>query len=468
MQVLGPLPCGLLLALSTGMLLAGEAITNAPALSAAQTAKFKEIRAKAEAGDAEAQLVLGCMYDDGVGVPQSSREAFKWWLKAADQGLAVAQNNVAAMYAAGVGMEGESDLARAAEWYRKSAEQGYPLAQATLGWMHYSGHGVAQDKQAAVQLWRKAGVQSALDKSTAQNEGRVDLVQQAGRDSARSSLGLYVSANVRKFTTRSGGSVTGALFDVLPDQILYIGEDGVPCRQLRFIDASDEVQKEFGYSVQKAEDYHRRQWEEAGVFRSENRAAEENFKVVAQIVSEYRRTHARTMSGGFESLDVANDVWNQINSKGISAKVRLGNTKEDITSIREANHAWVVAEVSPGTLVALEPQAGKIIPLAENRRYYHGYDLPGPTELKQYERVKRDYNEALAKKAKAAEEYRQVADRFGKPYDNQTGLLFNSPAERMAREPLAAESARRKAVLEQKDKDLTELANKLDDLLARK
>ena len=62
------------------------------------------LRASAEAGDAEAQFILGGMYVTGVGVPQDAAEAVAWYRRAAEQGNARAQSNLGAMYAGGVGV----------------------------------------------------------------------------------------------------------------------------------------------------------------------------------------------------------------------------------------------------------------------------------------------------------------------------------------------------------------------------
>ena len=59
----------------------------------AQTPFVDEIRALAEAGDAESQVNLGVMYDTGRGVPQDDAEAVRWYRLAADQGDADAQFN---------------------------------------------------------------------------------------------------------------------------------------------------------------------------------------------------------------------------------------------------------------------------------------------------------------------------------------------------------------------------------------
>jgi TPR repeat protein len=55
-------------------------------------------------------------------VPKDQAEAVRWFLRAAEQGLAEAQNNLGWVYANGFGVP--KDKAEAARWYRKAAEQG--------------------------------------------------------------------------------------------------------------------------------------------------------------------------------------------------------------------------------------------------------------------------------------------------------------------------------------------------------
>ena len=83
------------------------------------------------------------MYDNGEGVPQDYAEAVKWYRLAAEQGDALAQNNLGAMYDNGEGVP--QDYAEAVKWYRLAAEQGYALAQNNLGLMYEDGHGVPRD-----------------------------------------------------------------------------------------------------------------------------------------------------------------------------------------------------------------------------------------------------------------------------------------------------------------------------------
>jgi TPR repeat protein len=100
-------------------------------------------RPLADQGNAEAQLWLGIMYDEGPEVPRNDAEAIKWYRKAADQGVALAQFNLGMMYAKGEGAP-QND-AEAAQWYRLAADQGLAGAQFNLGIMYSKGRGVPQD-----------------------------------------------------------------------------------------------------------------------------------------------------------------------------------------------------------------------------------------------------------------------------------------------------------------------------------
>ena len=57
-----------------------------PKVDQEMSAKVKELREKALAGDAEAQLFLGQSYQRGSGVEKDLDEAIKWLRKSAEQG----------------------------------------------------------------------------------------------------------------------------------------------------------------------------------------------------------------------------------------------------------------------------------------------------------------------------------------------------------------------------------------------
>jgi TPR repeat protein len=118
---------------------------------------LREFRPLAEQGDADAQFLLGVMYDEGWGVAQDYAAAVRWYRKSAVQGDASAQYNLGLMYNNGQGVP--QDYAAAVRWYRKAAAQGYADAQFLLGVMYDEGRGVAQDYAAAVSWFRKAAAQ---------------------------------------------------------------------------------------------------------------------------------------------------------------------------------------------------------------------------------------------------------------------------------------------------------------------
>ena len=92
---------------------------------------LEEVKAKAEAGEAESQVELGLRHEKGQGVAKDPVEAAKWYRKAAEQNFARAQNNLGVCYEKGEGVA--KDEEQAVKWYRKAAEQNYAPAQASLG-----------------------------------------------------------------------------------------------------------------------------------------------------------------------------------------------------------------------------------------------------------------------------------------------------------------------------------------------
>jgi len=101
---------------------------------------IQEWRPLAEQGDADAQTLIGMMYNEGLGVPKNDAEAVKWYRKAAEQGVAQAQSNLGFMYFNGEGVP--ENAAEAVKWYRKAAEQGDADAQYNVVIMYYDGRGV--------------------------------------------------------------------------------------------------------------------------------------------------------------------------------------------------------------------------------------------------------------------------------------------------------------------------------------
>jgi TPR repeat protein/WD40 repeat protein len=133
--------------------------------SAPMPAALQATLAKAQAGDAQAQLDLGMAYATGKGVDTNYVEATKWFRKAAEQNHALAQNNLGVSYNNGRGVA--KDEVEAVKWFRKADEQNLASAQDNLGLMYQEGRGVAKDEAEALRWYRKAAEQNSAD---AQND----------------------------------------------------------------------------------------------------------------------------------------------------------------------------------------------------------------------------------------------------------------------------------------------------------
>ena len=83
--------------------------------------------------------------------------AMRLYRQLADQGIAVAQNNLGWMYEEGNGVP--MDFAEAAKWYQLSAAQGDSTAQARLCQMYIEGNGVTRDYVLAYMWCNLAAVQ---------------------------------------------------------------------------------------------------------------------------------------------------------------------------------------------------------------------------------------------------------------------------------------------------------------------
>ena len=90
----------------------------------------------------------------GIGIKQDEVKAFDWYLKAAEQGLARAQDLLGDCYFYGQGIE--LDESEAVRWFRKSAEQDYAPGQYDLAWCYEKGLGIEQDLNKAIELYEKA------------------------------------------------------------------------------------------------------------------------------------------------------------------------------------------------------------------------------------------------------------------------------------------------------------------------
>ena len=129
--------------------------TESSARSAAAAA-FHECGRLAELGDAEAQHCLGVLYAEGRGVPQDYEQAWRWFEKAAAQGLASAHFYLGVLYGNGHGVP--RDYVHPTS-YEEAVAHGYARAQFNLGVLYANRQGVPKNYSKARQWYEQMETQ---------------------------------------------------------------------------------------------------------------------------------------------------------------------------------------------------------------------------------------------------------------------------------------------------------------------
>ena len=120
---------------------------------------------EAEAGNALAMHDLGRMYADGLGVDMDADIAFGWYEKALSAFMDIEANRnsryveyrIGKMHAAGLGTE--QDYEEAAGWFEMAASRNHKYAQYSLAGLYYRGQGVEQNYETAFRLYAKSAAQ---------------------------------------------------------------------------------------------------------------------------------------------------------------------------------------------------------------------------------------------------------------------------------------------------------------------
>ena len=144
---------------------AGKDAQNAPAADALEKGNT-ELKSKnygaamqwfqkaAALGNADAQIAVGSLYADGLGVTKDDAQAEQWFLKAAAQGNSDAESHLGILY------ESAGMYTDAMKWFQKAADQGNAGAENGVGGIYYNGFGVATDYGQAMQWFQKSAAQN--------------------------------------------------------------------------------------------------------------------------------------------------------------------------------------------------------------------------------------------------------------------------------------------------------------------
>ena len=115
---------------------------------------FKWFYKAAVEGLADAQTKLGFFYESGIGAEVDFDEAIYWYQQAANQGNADAKYYLGSCFSAGIGVL--PDILRAVELYTDAAEAGNAAAQNNLGYFFMKGFGVKKDYSEAEKWYKKS------------------------------------------------------------------------------------------------------------------------------------------------------------------------------------------------------------------------------------------------------------------------------------------------------------------------
>jgi TPR repeat protein len=108
-----------------------------------QAVETESLLSKAENGTAEDRYELGLRYEKGLGVPQNSQDAVRWYRLSAMQGYGDAQYKLCEFSERGQGMP--QDYQETLRWCGLAADQGQGRAMFMLGRLYHTAHGVPPD-----------------------------------------------------------------------------------------------------------------------------------------------------------------------------------------------------------------------------------------------------------------------------------------------------------------------------------
>jgi TPR repeat protein len=126
-----------------------------PAVKPKFDCSFDALVTLANNGDALAQCELGLRYYKGDNILQNYKQAYEWFMKAANQNDAEAIYYIGMIYLWGKAGQKRSNP-KALRWLLKSAEMGYDVAQLQVGALRESGRGKKADVIEAGNWYLKA------------------------------------------------------------------------------------------------------------------------------------------------------------------------------------------------------------------------------------------------------------------------------------------------------------------------
>ena len=130
-------------------------------ITIAQADDLTDILVAAEENNIQAQLVLGIMHEQGIGVALNDTRSAYWWQRALDNGYVDIAKALGSMYMSGRGVP--LDYKKGMELYLLAAEHGNPHAIKFIALGYKRGLGLPQDDEKAAAWGAKAASLAGAD-----------------------------------------------------------------------------------------------------------------------------------------------------------------------------------------------------------------------------------------------------------------------------------------------------------------
>ncbi|MDO8873487.1 MAG: PEGA domain-containing protein [Methanoregula sp.] len=192
-----------------------------------------------------------------------------------------------------------------------------------------------------------------------------------------------------------------------------------------------------------------------------------NIRILRQIVEDYHKIHTYSLYDYFVCADMAQDVWNIVETQGMQALLVAGNIQNPDAGWKDYNHVWVIVEAAPRQWVALETTGGFLVYKKENPNYYRGIFFENPKDLKTNMDLRRDSNNEIERSATIVSQYNAKVSEYNAELDYYRSVLDfynNKYAGRGLTAAEYQESLGVKQTIDSKELKLVQLKAELDQL----
>lgn len=192
-----------------------------------------------------------------------------------------------------------------------------------------------------------------------------------------------------------------------------------------------------------------------------------NIRVLQKIVEDYHKIHTYTLEDYFVCADMAQDVWNIVETRGMRAVLVGGNIQDPDAGWKDYNHAWVIVEAAPRQWVALETTGGFLVFKKDNPNYYRGTFFANPKDLKTDMDLRHDYNNELLRFAPIVKQYNAKVSEYNAELDAYHALVSAYNSKYSGQNLTAAEyqeSLEEKYTIRSKQLKLVGLKEDLDEI----